>query len=76
MPEPTAPALPSIHRTEVDGVPVLWSDAPGQATVEFVRLLGARVTVFHQGSILVEGPSSTVLNDARVREVYLGNRAR
>jgi ABC-type uncharacterized transport system ATPase subunit len=42
--------------------------------MEFVRLLGARVTVFHQGSILVEGPSSTVLNDARVREVYLGNR--
>lgn len=30
MPEPIAPSLPSIHRTEVDGVPLLWSDAPGQ----------------------------------------------
>ena len=43
--------------------------------MEFVRLLGARVTVFHQGSILVEGAADAVLNDARVREVYLGNRA-
>jgi ABC-type uncharacterized transport system ATPase subunit len=43
--------------------------------MEFVRLLGARVTVFHQGSILVEGSADAVLNDARVREVYLGNRA-
>ena len=43
--------------------------------MEFVRLLGARVTVFHQGSILVEGSADAVLNDARVREVYLGSRA-
>lgn len=42
----------------------------------FVRLLGSRVTVFHQGSILVEGTADAVLNDARVREVYLGDRAR
>lgn len=44
--------------------------------MEFVRLLGSRVTVFHQGSILVEGPALEVLNDVRVRAVYLGNRAR
>lgn len=30
MPEPTAPMLPVIQRTDVDGVPLLWSDAPGQ----------------------------------------------
>lgn len=30
MPEPTAPTLPLIQRTEVDGVPLLWADAPGQ----------------------------------------------
>ncbi len=30
LPEPTAPTLPLIQRTEVDGVPLLWADAPGQ----------------------------------------------
>jgi len=44
--------------------------------MDFVRLLGSRVTVFHQGSILLEGSANEVLNDARVREVYLGERAR
>ncbi|MCD6682043.1 MAG: ATP-binding cassette domain-containing protein [Burkholderiaceae bacterium] len=44
--------------------------------MEFVRLLGSLVTVFHQGSILLDGPADEVLNDARVREVYLGERAR
>jgi branched-chain amino acid transport system ATP-binding protein len=41
----------------------------------FVRMLGSRVTVFHQGSVLVEGPADQVLDDPRVREVYIGNRA-
>ena len=31
MPEPTAPTLPLTQRTEVDGVPVLWAEAPGHA---------------------------------------------
>jgi len=44
--------------------------------MEFVRMLESQVTVFHQGSILVEGPAHQVLNDATVREVYVGNRAR
>jgi branched-chain amino acid transport system ATP-binding protein/urea transport system ATP-binding protein len=43
--------------------------------MEFVRMLGSRVTVFHQGSILTEGPADAVLNDPAVREVYIGNRA-
>ena len=43
--------------------------------MEFVRMLGSSVTVFHQGAVLVEGPAEQVLNDARVREVYIGNRA-
>jgi hypothetical protein len=30
LPEPSAPTLPLIQRTDVDGVPVLWADAPGQ----------------------------------------------
>jgi branched-chain amino acid transport system ATP-binding protein len=43
--------------------------------MEFVRMLGARITVFHQGAVLTEGPAEQVLGDARVREVYIGNRA-
>jgi branched-chain amino acid transport system ATP-binding protein len=43
--------------------------------MEFVRMLGARITVFHQGAVLTEGAPQTVLSDARVREVYIGNRA-
>jgi branched-chain amino acid transport system ATP-binding protein/urea transport system ATP-binding protein len=44
--------------------------------MEFVRMLRSRVTVFHQGAILVEGPADQVLDDARVRDVYIGDRAR
>jgi ABC-type uncharacterized transport system ATPase subunit len=43
--------------------------------MEFVRMLGSKVTVFHQGSVLVEGPAAKVLDDPHVREVYIGNRA-
>lgn len=43
--------------------------------MHFVRMLGGRITVFHQGAILVEGGADEVLSDARVREVYLGSRA-
>lgn len=42
----------------------------------FVRMLASNVTVFHRGAILVEGAADRVLDDARVREVYLGNRAK
>ena len=44
--------------------------------MHFVRMLGGRITVFHQGAILVEGAAESVLADPRVREVYLGSRAR
>jgi ABC-type uncharacterized transport system ATPase subunit len=43
--------------------------------MEFVRMLGAGITVFYQGAVLTEGPADQVLNDTRVREVYIGNRA-
>ena len=43
--------------------------------MEFVRMLGSTVTVFHQGAILLEGPAENVLDDPKVREVYIGNRA-
>jgi urea transport system ATP-binding protein len=38
----------------------------------FVRQFDARVTVLHQGRVLVEGPLSAVQKDERVIEVYLG----
>ena len=44
--------------------------------MEFVRMLGARITVFHQGAVLLEGPPETVLADESVRQVYIGSRAK
>jgi branched-chain amino acid transport system ATP-binding protein/urea transport system ATP-binding protein len=44
--------------------------------MQFVRMLGGRVTVMHQGAILREGPVDEMLADPRVREVYIGSRAR
>jgi urea transport system ATP-binding protein len=40
--------------------------------MEFVRELGVRVTVLHEGSVLAEGSLEQVSNDQRVIEVYLG----
>ena len=40
--------------------------------MEFVRALGAKVTVLHEGSVLAEGTLDVVQNDQRVIEVYLG----
>jgi urea transport system ATP-binding protein len=40
--------------------------------MEFVRGLGSKVTVLHEGSVLAEGPLEQVQNDQRVVEVYLG----
>jgi urea transport system ATP-binding protein len=38
----------------------------------FVRDLGVKVTVLHEGSVLAEGPLDKVSADPRVIEVYLG----
>ena len=40
--------------------------------MEFVRALGSRVTVLHEGAVLAEGSIDHVQNDQRVIEVYLG----
>jgi len=40
--------------------------------MEFVRALGTKVTVLHEGSVLSEGSIDKVSRDERVIEVYLG----
>lgn len=40
--------------------------------MEFVSSLARKVTVLHEGSVLVEGSMDMVQNDERVIEVYLG----
>jgi urea transport system ATP-binding protein len=40
--------------------------------MEFVRSLGAKVTVLHEGSVLAEGSIDAVQANPRVVEVYLG----
>ena len=40
--------------------------------MQIVRQIGKKVTVLHQGQLLVEGPLSNGVADERVRQVYLG----
>jgi len=40
--------------------------------MQVVRHIGKRVTVLHQGQVLVEGPLNQVVADKRVQQVYLG----
>ncbi len=40
--------------------------------MDFVRALGVKVTVLHEGAVLAEGPLDVVSADPRVIEVYLG----
>jgi len=42
--------------------------------MQFIRMIAQKVTVFHQGQILVEGNMDEISSDHRVREVYLGHR--
>lgn len=40
--------------------------------MNFVRSIARKVTVLHEGAVLMEGSMADVQGDARVREVYLG----
>jgi branched-chain amino acid transport system ATP-binding protein len=42
--------------------------------MDLVFRLAQRITVLVQGSVLVEGPPAAIAADARVRQVYLGER--
>ena len=41
--------------------------------MHFIRMISSKVTVFHEGRILIEDSMDVVTADPRVREVYLGN---
>lgn len=43
--------------------------------MQFIRMIARTVTVFNQGSILVEDDVERVLSNAAVRDVYLGKQA-
>ena len=60
----TADLLREINRTR--SVVVVEHD------MDFVRALGVKVTVLHEGSVLSEGSIDHVSEDPRVIEVYLG----
>ncbi|MFM9860920.1 urea ABC transporter ATP-binding protein UrtD [Pseudoxanthobacter sp. M-2] len=60
----TASLLVEINKTR--SVVVVEHD------MTFVRDLGVKVTVLHEGSVLAEGSLDHVSNDQRVIEVYLG----
>ena len=62
--EETAELLVAINRSHT--VLVVEHD------MEFVRALGVKVTVLHEGSVLAEGSIDHVSRDPRVVEVYLG----
>ncbi len=62
--ETTAQVLKEINRTH--SVVVVEHD------MSFVRALGVKVTVLHEGSMLAEGTLDQVSADPRVVEVYLG----
>ncbi|MDN2568595.1 ABC transporter ATP-binding protein [Aquibium sp. A9E412] len=42
--------------------------------MQFIRSIASLVTVFAQGRILMEGPVEAVMQDRRVRDVYLGKK--
>jgi urea transport system ATP-binding protein len=62
--ETTAELLREINREH--SVVVVEHD------MSFVRALGVKVTVLHEGAVLAEGTIDAVSNNERVIEVYLG----
>ncbi|PTW61360.1 branched-chain amino acid transport system ATP-binding protein/urea transport system ATP-binding protein [Breoghania corrubedonensis] len=42
--------------------------------MEFIKMIAKKVTIFHQGRILMEDDCAAVLADERVRDIYLGKK--
>jgi len=62
----TAQLVREINRTKA--VIVVEHD------MQFIRMIATKVTVFNQGTVLVEGDVETILHNAFVRDVYLGKK--
>lgn len=64
---------------EMDRTAELLSSLAGQHSVvvvehdmDFVRSIASTVSVLHQGSVLAEGSMADIQNNAKVKQVYLG----
>jgi urea transport system ATP-binding protein len=73
------PAAGMTHQ-EVERTAELLVSLAGERSVvvvehdmDFVRSIARRVTVLHEGRVLVEGSMDAVQNDPKVLEVYLGS---
>jgi ABC-type uncharacterized transport system ATPase subunit len=42
--------------------------------MQFIQMIARRVTVLHQGRVLLEGDVDQVMRDEQLRDVYLGRR--
>ncbi len=63
----TADIIRSINRTK--SLIVVEHD------MAFIRMISDLITVFNQGSVLLEDRADAVMRDQRVRDVYLGKKA-
>jgi ABC-type uncharacterized transport system ATPase subunit len=43
--------------------------------MQFIRMIAKKVTVFNQGSVLVEDSVEKILRNPQVRDIYLGKQA-
>ena len=43
--------------------------------MQFIKMIADKVTVFHQGTILIEDTMENVTQNPQVRDVYLGKQA-
>jgi branched-chain amino acid transport system ATP-binding protein/urea transport system ATP-binding protein len=75
--EPTA----GMTHEEVERTAELIKEINRSATLvvvehdmQFIRMISNKVTVFHEGRILIEDRMDVISRDPRVREVYLGRR--
>ena len=71
-----------MSATDIERMSAIIDDITRRAAVivvehdmQFIRSIADKVTVFHQGAILVEDHVEAVMSDPLVRDVYLGKKA-
>lgn len=70
-----------MSAADVDRMSAIIEDLLSRAAViivehdmQFIRSIARKVTVFHQGAVLMEDHVDAVMSDATVRNVYLGKK--